>query len=55
MQCNHNAAKIVEQSGGTKEGHFVEVYECPCGATGRISGEASQTPSRWTRTGPIFD
>jgi len=54
MQCDHSAAMIVEQSGGTKEGAFVEQYECPCGATGTITGQADEPPKHWNRTGEVF-
>lgn len=52
--CDHDAAQIVDQEGGTSEGRFVEHYECPCGATGTIRGEASPPPTEWVRTGEVF-
>ena len=51
--CDHSAAKCVGSTGGIESGHFTELYECPCGAEGRISGEASD-PSTWDRTGEVF-
>jgi len=52
--CDHTAAQIVASEGGT-DGEFVERYECPCGATGRVFGDASQPPQNWRRTGRVFD
>lgn len=51
--CDHNAAQCIDSTGGIERGHFVEVYECECGATGRISGHA-ENPSTWVRTGEVF-
>ena len=54
--CDHTNAKIVDQSGGTKEGSFVEHYECQlCGARGTIKGQAGDPPQQWQRTGPVFN
>jgi len=55
--CNKcgEPTQIVEQSGGTKSGHFEEQYECVNGHTGRISGEASDSPQAWDRYGKVFD
>jgi hypothetical protein len=55
MECDHQTAQIVESDGGTKEGRFVEHYECPCGATGTVRGEASAPPTEWRRTGEVFN
>ena len=52
--CDHTAAQIVESSGGTKEGSFVEHYECPCGATGTVRGDCEEPPHQWRRTGEVF-
>jgi len=53
--CDHQHAKIVDSEGGTKEGRFVEHYECPCGATGTVRGDAGKPPRTWTRTGRVFN
>jgi len=55
MSCDHSVAEIVEQSGGTKEGAFVEHYECQCGATGTIRGKADNPVEQWNRTGEVFN
>lgn len=50
------ATDLIEQSGGTKAGQFVEKYECAnCGAKGSIRGEASDPPQEWRRTGSVFN
>ena len=54
-QCDHRAAQIVDSDGGTTEGRFTEHYECPCGATGAIRGDAAAPPREWTRTGEVFN
>jgi hypothetical protein len=52
--CDHKAAEIIEASEYSGNGHFFEVYECPCGAKGRISGQEDEPPQNWTRTGEVF-
>jgi len=54
-QCDHTDARCVESTEPKDEGRFVEKYECPCGATGRISGQEDEPPAQWTRTGMVFD
>lgn len=49
------AVTLEDQSGGTTEGSFTEVYECANGHTGRVSGEASNPPHYWNRTGAVFN
>ena len=52
--CDHKAAHVVDSSGGIESGKFVEEYECPCGATGTIRGNAEDPADSWSRTGEIF-
>jgi len=54
-QCSHEMAEIVETTEATGEGYFYELYECQCGATGRIEGQEDEPPAQWTRTGEVFD
>lgn len=55
MECDHSAAVCVESTGGIEAGAFEEVYRCPqCKATGTITGEASDPPETWNRTGRVF-
>lgn len=54
-QCGSAAVGIVDETGGTESGRFVEEYECDhCGARGRISGDAAAPAHEWSRTGPVF-
>ncbi len=53
--CDHSAAQVVDSQGGTTEGRFKEKYECPCGATGYVSGNAEEPPQQWNRWGRVFD
>ena len=52
--CDHNAAQVVDSSGGIESGKFVEKYKCECGATGTIRGNAEDPASEWVRTGEVF-
>ncbi|UBF23428.1 hypothetical protein HATV-3_gp78 [Haloarcula tailed virus 3] len=53
-QCG-NAVEMLEQEGGTEQGQFKETYECVnCAAKGKISGEASDSPTDWNRSGGVF-
>jgi hypothetical protein len=53
--CGSPAVSLEDSEGGTTEGRFVERYECAdCGATGRITGEASAPAQEWRRTGGVF-
>jgi len=57
MPCDNcgGALSITKQSGGTNGGSFIEVYECAnCGQTGTISGESSNPPQRWDKSGSVF-
>jgi hypothetical protein len=58
MTCEHCgsvAVELVDETGGTKSGRFVEKYECvDCGARGRISGRAAAPAREWSRTGQLF-
>jgi hypothetical protein len=31
------------------------VYECPCGATGMITGKEQEPPQHWSKTGEVFN
>jgi len=53
--CDHQNAKCVDSTGGTKEGRFKEEYECVCGAKGWIEGEASAPAHEWNRYGRVFN
>ena len=50
--CDHSAAKCVESD--TDGDQFTEKYECPCGATGTITGDETKPAHTWTRTGRVF-
>jgi DNA-directed RNA polymerase subunit RPC12/RpoP len=57
MTCGNcgSVVDLVESSGATDAGRFVEAYQCPnCGSTGRVTGESSDPPSEWQRMGAIF-
>jgi len=48
------AVKIVEQSGPANGGSFYERYECAnCGLRGSITGESSNPPKRWNKSGCV--
>lgn len=54
--CDAPAVQVVESTGGTASGRFQEKHKCTvCGATGTISGEASNPPETWTRYGKVFE
>jgi hypothetical protein len=55
VHCNHNAATIVESTEVNDEGLFVEIYECPCGARGRITGDEAEPPRNWKKIGRVFN
>jgi len=52
--CDHTAAHVVDSEGGITEGKFVEHYECPCGATGVITGNEQDDPKAWNKSGEVF-
>jgi len=52
--CDHVDAQCVESSDPKDEGTFHEHYECPCGATGYITGHEDEPPAQWTETGEVF-
>jgi len=52
--CDHSAAKCVNSTEPKDEGRFREEYECPCGATGTITGREEAPPSEWNRYGEVF-
>jgi len=52
--CDHSNARCVESTDPKAEGRFVEQYECPCGATGTITGLEQEQPSNWDRYGEVF-
>lgn len=53
--CNHRAAKCVDSTEPKDEGRFREEYECPCGATGVITGQEQAPPSDWNESGEVFN
>lgn len=58
MPCNKCGAAVTETKstpfqGGS--GPFVERYECANGHVGYISGDESDPPGQWTKTGAIYD
>lgn len=57
MPCTTCGAptELTHSDGGTTTGSFTEKYECTNGHSGRISGEASNPPHYWTRTGAVFN
>jgi len=52
--CKHDMAKCVDSTEVKDSGYFCEIYECHCGATGRIEGREEQPPHTWTKTGEVF-
>jgi hypothetical protein len=52
--CDHQLARCVESTEATDEGRFREDYECPCGATGVITGREEDPAHKWNRYGEVF-
>lgn len=52
--CDHQTAECIESTGGIDSGRFVEKYECVCGATGMITGDAAAPADEWDHSGEIF-
>lgn len=50
--CDHSAAKCVNSE--TNGDRFTELYECPCGATGTITGDETAPAHTWVRSGEVF-
>jgi hypothetical protein len=53
-KCNA-ATQVVESTGGIERGEFTETHECANGHTGTVSGDASDPPHLWSRTGEVFE
>ena len=52
--CDHQNARCVDSTPASDEGRFYERYECPCGATGVITGNEQDDPKAWNRSGEVF-
>lgn len=52
--CDHSMARCVDSTDPKDEGRFIEHYECPCGATGTITGREEDPVHEWTRSGRVF-
>jgi len=52
--CNA-AVTITDSTEHTGEGSFREQHECANGHTGRVTGDESEPPTAWNRTGAVFE